>query len=48
MASSSEKTSSNKMSGRDWLTSVCNSSSSNLNASIIVRISPREATLIAG
>ncbi len=48
MASNSEKTSSSKMSGRDWLISVCISSSSNLNANIIVRISPREATLMAG
>ena len=48
MASSSEKTSSSRINGRDWLISVWSSSSSSLKASIIVRISPREATLMAG
>ncbi len=45
VASSSEKTSSSKMGGRDWLTSVSKPSSNNLNASIMVRISPREALI---
>lgn len=48
MASSSEKTSSSRISGLDWLIFVCNSSSNSLKASIMVRISPREAILMAG
>ena len=48
MASSSEKTSSSRINGRDWLISVWSSNSSSLKASIMVRISPREATLMAG
>lgn len=48
MASSSENTSSIKMRGRELVRSVCSFSSSSLNASMMVRISPREATLLAG